>query len=126
MTQVPVSFTETQRKRRGHAWFPPKAISEKIPALYGTEGTPTADKIVYIHYFSAIGNWYIVEVDPMDDNEAFGYARLNSDPDGAEWGYIDLEELEQINAMSGLVIVERDIYWTPKPFKDIPSRLPRL
>jgi hypothetical protein len=105
--------TETQRKRRGHAFLPPKVILKRIPRIYATENTRTENKMVWIHYFSAAGDWYVTEYDP-NTGEAFGYARL-----GAEWGYIDLNELEQVNAFHGLVIVERDMFWTPKQFKEI-------
>lgn len=107
---------ETQRKRRGHSWFPPKTI--KVPALYETEGTPLDDKSIPLHYFSAACDWYIAEAN-FDSGEAFGYVRLAAFPEGAEWGYIDLNELETLNLMGGLVIVERDMYWTPTKFSDI-------
>jgi len=111
-------FTETQRRRRGHQFMPTKAVLAKIPALYGTEGTATEDKIVWAHYFSAAGDWWITEYDPAE-NEAYGYARLAQFPEGAEWGYVDLAELERVNAHHGLVIVERDMHWTPTAFGQI-------
>jgi len=109
---------ETQRKRRGHAFLPPKAVLDKIPALYGTDSVPAEDKIVWLHYFSAASDHYITELDP-ETGEAFGYAKLASFPEGAEWGYVYLPELEQVNVSHGLVIVERDMHWEPKPFGEL-------
>jgi hypothetical protein len=111
---------ETQHKRRGHYFMPPLAVQNKIPALYETENIPTEDKIVHLHYFCASGDWWITELGTGDDeNLAFGYVKLAAMPECAEWGYIDMAELEELNVLNGLVIVERDCYWEPKPFKDI-------
>jgi hypothetical protein len=109
---------ETQRRRRGHQFWPTKAVTDKIPALYGTESTSSEDKIVYAHYFSAGGDWWLTELD-QESGEAYGYTKLAQFPEGAEWGYVDLHELEQVNAHHGLVIVERDMDWTPTPFSQI-------
>jgi hypothetical protein len=109
-------FTETQRKRRGHAFLPPENILAKIPRLYGAEKDD--DPVVWLHYFCASGDWWVTEVDQRNW-EAFGYAKLAAFPGGAEWGYIDLEELEELNVHHGLVIVERDCYWTPVKFSKI-------
>jgi hypothetical protein len=37
-------------------------------------------------------------------------------------GYTPLAELEELNARHGLVIVERDLFWQPRKFADIPGR----
>lgn len=107
---------ETQRKRRGHNFLPPKSV--KVPALMSTDGIPFAEKSIPLHYFSAAGDWWIAEAD-FDSGEAFGYVKLAAYPDGAEWGYIDLNELERLNVHHGLVIVERDMHWTQVKFGDI-------
>jgi hypothetical protein len=106
-------MNETQRKRRGHNFLPPQAILKKIPALYATDGIiEPEDKMIYLKYFSAAGDWWIAELDP-DSGMAFGYAHM---ADCAEWGEIYLPELEELNAHHGLVIVERDCWWKPKKF----------
>jgi hypothetical protein len=98
-------------------------LAERItnmPATYETEDIPTKEKIVYLHYFSGSSDWYIVEKDkgskddavPGIQNQAFGYSILNGDKMNAEWGYISIEELRQMN-------VELDFYWDPKKFSDI-------
>jgi hypothetical protein len=124
-------MNETLRRRRGHNFTPPKAVLNKIPALYATDGTPAEEKTIYVHYFGPAGDFYIAELDP-ETNEAFGYSRLAAYPDGAEWGYIDLIELE--GAMTSatlrapgrgpvvvlpLVAVERDCHWTVRKFGEI-------
>jgi hypothetical protein len=112
MTDQPATRpADTQRARRGHDFYPPDHQAAAIPALYGTEDTPTGDKVLHLHYFAAACDWWIAEYDPAT-GAAFGYASLG-DPQNAEWGYLDLPELEQVSVRSGLLIVERDLHWTP-------------
>ncbi len=104
---------DTQRARRGHDFF---VWSESIPALYNTENVPTRDKTVWVHYFGPSQDWYIVEVD-QDTGLAFCYADLGFG--SGEWGYVDLTELEAVNVHNGLVVIERDCYWTPVSASDV-------
>jgi hypothetical protein len=93
---------------------------ENMPSTYETENTPSDEKIVYLHYFSASSDWYIVkkdkgvdgEMEPVRQYQAFGYAVLNGDTQNAEWGYVSIDELKNMN-------VEMDLYWDPKPFKEV-------
>lgn len=112
---VKLDLPETLRKRRGHDFY---VIPEDTPACYADEDTPLADKIVHLKLFSPAGDWWVTEVD-RDDGYAFGYVCLSAFPDGAEWGSIYLPELEAVSAHGGLVIVERDCFWTPKPVREI-------
>lgn len=105
------ALPETQRRRRGHAFYPPAKVAAPVPALYATEQQPAAEKTLYLHYFGGSYDCWLAEYDPST-GEGFGYVSLG-DPDNAEWGYVSLPELEQVNA--GLVIIERDLYWTPTP-----------
>lgn len=109
-------MNETQARRRGHAFLPPKSV--KVPALYDTDRVPAEDKIIHVHYFSAGSDHYMAELN-RETGEAFGYVKLAGYPEGGEWGYTDLEELEQVNAHHGLVIVERDLFWEPRKFSEI-------
>lgn len=109
---------ETLRRRRGHAFLPPKDILRKIPKLYATDGVPFEDKIVYIHYFCATADWWITELD-QESLEGFGYAKLAVNPEGAEWGYIYLPELEELSVKGGRIIVERELHWTPRKFSEV-------
>jgi len=110
---------DTQRERRGHDFLSDADTLGKIPVLYGTEDTPAEDKIIWLHYFSAASDHYVAEVGWDEDAGAwlaFGYAIFTGFPEGAEWGYLSLNELEEVNAHGGLVIVERDLHWEPRPF----------
>jgi hypothetical protein len=88
----------------------PAAQAAAIPGLYDTEDTPTADKMLHLHYFTGGCDWWIAEYDPAT-GLAFGYACLG-DPNCAEWGHLALVELEQVRVRGGLLIVERDLHWT--------------
>jgi Protein of unknown function (DUF2958) len=85
-----------------------------IPPLYGTEKQMNAAKVIYLHYFVAGCDWWITELDP-DEMLAFGYACLG-DPIMAEWGYVDLKEVEPIVIHIGQLplVVERDLNWVPR------------
>ena len=120
---------DTQRRLRGHAFLPPRRVLDKAPAAYATENMAAEDKTIIAHYFSGGADYYIAEMwqEPGEEGEpsrwmAFGYARLASHPEGQEWGYLDLDELEQVRGRTpqGLpVIVERDMHWAPAPFSQI-------
>jgi hypothetical protein len=115
---------ETQRKARGHTFLPPKKVLAKIPALYATDGIPPEQKIIHAHFFSAGTDHYVAELgeDENGNPVTFGYTILAAHPEGQEWGYTSLAELEQARGRSpqGLpVLVERDCHWTPAPFSAI-------
>lgn len=107
--------TETQRRRRGHDFYPPAAASANIPALYGTEDVEAPAKVIQLHYFMGGCDWWLAELDP-ERWLAFGYVCLG-DPQMAEWGYVDLAELEMI-LVKGIWPIERDLYWTPRAAMD--------
>ncbi len=86
---------------------------------------------MHLHYFVGSSDWWLVELD-VEDRIAFGYVRLASHPDGAEWGYVDLEDLAQVfvqghvRAIEGdgvvlqpPLIVERDLHWRPRPAGEV-------
>jgi DUF2958 family protein len=85
----------TQRRRRGHDFLPPKALLKRIPQLDATADQEPADTMIWLHYFGPAGDWWITELD-ADEGYAFGYVRLSAMPDCAEWGSIDLAELEAL------------------------------
>ena len=105
---------ETYRKRRGHAFLPPKAVSRKVPAIGTTDGQGQ-DAIVHVHYFTSSGDWYITEAD-FETGEVFGWAELL--PGCGELGYSNLHELEDIY-VPPFHIVERDMHWAPKPLREV-------
>jgi hypothetical protein len=66
--------------------------------------------MAWVKFFSPYSNatWYITEFDGRDT--MFGWADLGY----GELGYISLRELENANR-GGLPLVERDMYWKPRP-----------
>ena len=76
------------------------------------------DPVVIAVFFNptGAGTWYATEYDPVD-KIFFGYASIFGDHND-EWGYFSLEELESYRGKFGLGI-ERDLYFTPKPFSQV-------
>ena len=58
---------------------------------------PVADKLIVVHYYLGACHWWLVEYDP-DERRGFGYVCLG-DPINAEWGYVSLDELEQLERL---------------------------
>ena len=91
-----------------------KEILKKIPALYAGEDTPLDDKICHVKFFHPMSSWrwFATEFDP-ETGIFFGWV------DGAfpEWGNFSLQEMEDCK-IRGLGI-ERDMYMSPKPMKEI-------
>jgi len=81
---------------------PTKERLSKIPKLYETEGTPTRDKLIHLHFFIAGCDWYVAEYDGEDI--FFGFAILNEDYEMAEWGYISFSELKSLKLMGWLEV----------------------
>lgn len=105
---------------RGHELFPSDGVVATWPELYATEKLSTPDKVVHAHFFVGSADWWLVEYDHAD-RLAFGYVCLG-DPDCAEWGYFDLDELASITVEHPVgfrLAVERDLYWTPRPFAEV-------
>jgi hypothetical protein len=122
---------ETQRRLRGHAFAPPKAILNRIPPLNATDGTPAADKVIHAHYLSAGTDSYLTELEQREEDGhwiAYGYAVHAGHPEGAEWEYSELTEMEASRGRSGQglpLLTERDMGWQPKPFREaIPAANP--
>ena len=91
---------------------------ETMPKTYETDGQGD-DAVVHLHYFmGSIDAWITekdagVEGDPdLTQSQAFGKIRLSRDPQGAELGYISIQELIDNR-------VELDLYWTPKKLSEI-------
>ncbi|MCX4554209.1 DUF2958 domain-containing protein [Streptomyces sp. NBC_01500] len=105
---------EINRVRRGHDFYPAPSVLATIPALYADEDVALQDRMMHLHYFAPVGDWYVSELNP-GTGLAFGWADLGC----GEWGYFELREMERV--CRGLVIVERDLHWTPQRAKDIPG-----
>ena len=81
----------------------PQVTGHPIPKICETDGTPFEKKIIHqVWTLADVGFvWCIAEI-AENGREAFGYANLNCDRD-AEWGYIDLEDIQKNGAK--LVVV---------------------
>ncbi len=126
---------------RGHAFLPEDSVLGEIPRLHETES------VLCVRSWStcttsppagATGTWPSLRTgrahrrrrDPPhpanrqagqpelseDRRTAFGYVNLG-DPQNAEWGYMDLNELRDllVHVRGMPLYVERDLHWTPKP-----------
>ena len=89
-----------------HKWIT-KDIASKLPRIGTTSEMEAKDVKVHLKLFNptGAGSWFITEAN-LDTGEAFGYADLG-DPDNAELGYMDLNELRSFKGRFGLGI-ERD------------------
>ena len=84
-----------------------------LPAIYSQE-EKGGDAVAVVKFFTPDSNWtwYATEFDGEDS--FFGLV----DGFEKELGYFSLQELQKIRGGLGLP-VERDLYWTPKPLKEI-------
>ena len=102
----------------------PKGLINTIPRLYEQDGLGK-QAIVHAHIFGPVGDFYITEVDEEGET-AFGYIKLSAHPDGAELGYINIEELKDavktfIKNKNIKFLLERDLHWTPTTLEEVMS-----
>lgn len=100
-------------------------IIAKMPATMQTDNLSLNEKTVYLHYYYGDHSWFIVKKDigqSADEEaesglehgkqyQAFGYDILDGDTINAEWGYISIQKLIDLNCLL-------DLTWKPKPFKE--------
>lgn len=83
-------------------------IIDAMPVTFQTEGQQD-NAIAHLHYFVGGCDWFLTERDVLpDQHQAFGLADMGC----PELGYISIVEL----LANG---VELDMYWTPKPLREI-------
>lgn len=94
-----------------------KAIENKMPKLYSTEGTPTDDKKIICKFFNLGGSWswYAVEGERQEDGDYIFFGLV--DGHEKEWGYFSLRELESVRWM-GMQGIERDVHFSPVKVRD--------
>lgn len=93
------------------SFYPPA----DTPPIYAQDGL-LYDAVVHAHYFAGSCDWWVTEYDPYDPADparpvGYGYACLGGDTDCAEFGYIDIGELER---MTIPVVVSRKL--SPVPY----------
>ncbi|MGC0379802.1 DUF4262 domain-containing protein [Streptomyces sp. SAI-129] len=104
---------ELWREERGHGFYPAPEVLAEIPALWATVLEPHEHRVVGLRYYSAEGEWYVVEVDDAS-GRAYGWSCLGGDLSQGGWGLIDLPALESLGPdddPSQLVV--RDLDFTP-------------
>lgn len=101
---------------RGHEMMT-EELRKDLPDLYSQDGKGM-DAVAVVHYFSAYTgwDWYGTEFDGED--QFFGLVKGFE----TELGYFSLKELSEVKVKVGgmeVPAVERDLYWTPTPLKDL-------
>lgn len=91
-----------------------KALEKQLPALYAQDGKGN-EAIAYAKFFTPDANWtwYATEYSP-ETKTFFGLI----DGHDKELGYFTLTDLETIRGKMNLP-VERDMYFSPTPVKDL-------
>ncbi len=94
-----------------------RALCEKLPPLYSTEGDP--DPTVICKFFTpdAPWSWYVIEFDGADT--FYGWV----DGEYPELGYFRLSELRKVRGNFGLPI-ERDRGFRPTPLSEVQAKRP--
>ncbi len=80
---------------------------------------PLHKQIVIAKFFNpcGAGTWYLTDYNPKT-GIAFGYVSIFGDWND-EWGSFSIKELEDFKDSRFGLGIERDIYWTEKPVKEI-------
>ncbi|MEM9773145.1 MAG: DUF2958 domain-containing protein [Chloroflexota bacterium] len=88
-----------------------------IPKLYGTEDQKDYEKLVWVKLFTPRSNWtwWITEYNPHTQI-AFGLV----DGFEREWGYISIQEIDEMNA--AFCSVERDLHFNPITYGELVSK----
>lgn len=96
-----------------------KANRKQLPPLYSQE-EKGEEAVAQVKFFTPDSSWtwYASEFDGED--LFFGLV----DGMELEYGYFSLRELQSVRGKLGLPI-ERDMYWTPKTFREIKAELNR-
>ena len=95
---------------------------EGTPVTYNTEDVKSEDKVLHLHYYKGGIDAWIVERDVGDESSGDGkgvqrqaYGKItvfNDGFNGAEWGYVSIEDLIKNG-------VSLDLYWTPRTCKEM-------
>ncbi|WP_405759563.1 DUF4262 domain-containing protein [Streptomyces sp. NBC_00073] len=104
---------ELWREERGHSFYPAPEVLAEIPGLWSRVLEPHEHMVVGLRYFSAWGEWYVVEVDDASGG-AYGWSCVGGDWSQGRWGRIDLPAMESFRPdgdPSALIV--RDVGFTP-------------
>lgn len=87
-----------------------RADQKALPPLYSQDGKGW-DAICRVHFFGGNYDFWATEFDP-ESGEFFGLARIAGLCEG-ELGYAHPNEWIECRN------IERDLYWTPKPLREV-------
>jgi hypothetical protein len=98
---------------RGHKLLT-KELAAKLPELYSQDGKGY-EAVAQVKFFSPYTGWrwYATEFDGVDT--FFGLVEGFE----TELGYFSLKELEEVTILGGVPAIERDLYWSPRPLKEV-------
>lgn len=101
-----------RKSPRGHKLLT-KALEKALPPLYASDGTPTADQVAVVKFFTPASSWtwYAIEYDP-ESRTFYGLV----DGQECEYGYFSLDELESLGGT-----INRDMYFKPKKLSELPE-----
>ena len=95
----------------------PTTVGATIPALYSQE--EVSDPIARVKFFSPYSQFTGFATEFDGDDTLFGW--WDHGMGSPELGYQSLSELQGLNR-NGLPLIERDIYWTPRPLSEVAAR----
>jgi len=97
-----------------------QTLKSSLPAIGETDGTEAGDIVIRAKFFAlgSAATWLIAEYD-AEDHIVFCYADLFGQGTfgGAEWGYSSVSEMESV-MFGPIPRIERDIHFTPRPFRE--------
>ena len=96
-----------------------KKILKSLPPIGSQDGTKPPDQMTaYVKFFGGgRGTWFACEFD--GDDTFFGYVISPIGPDGDEYGYFSLSDLQKLRLPPFGLPIERDRYFTPSRVADI-------
>jgi len=96
-----------------------KEAVAQLPALYSSEETPMADKIMGAKWFGpGRYTYFATEFDP-ESRTLFGYCVSPLGPDCDEWGYQLIDEFASVLNPFGMIGIELDQHFAPTKFSDL-------
>ena len=96
----------------------PELLRSILPPLYAQE--KNKDPMVYAKFFTPDSSWTWYATEGSQEGEDFIFFGMVRGFE-QEWGYFSLNELSSVRGPLGLPI-ERDLYFTPKPWSEVEQR----
>lgn len=105
-----------------------KLMTKEIEQAFQKTGSQDGlgpDAVILLKIFNPYGSatWYFTEYDPKE-RLLFGFASLFGD-ENDEWGYVSLDELENVQPIPGLYL-ERDLHFGTKRAGDVETIKKRM